>query len=43
MQRLRPGLKLHDFVPEGGHLGLNAVDRQQAATGADRQDIPFGR
>ena len=27
MQRLLLGLELHDLVPEGGHLGLNAVDR----------------
>ena len=27
MRRLLLGLELHDLVPEGGHLGLNAVDR----------------
>jgi hypothetical protein len=27
MQRLLLGLELHGLVPEGGHLGLNAVDR----------------
>lgn len=27
MQRLLLGLELHDLVPEGGHLGLNAVGR----------------
>jgi hypothetical protein len=27
MQRLLLGLELHDLVPEGGHLGLDAIDR----------------
>ena len=27
MQRLLLGLELHDLVPEGGHLGLNAAER----------------
>jgi hypothetical protein len=27
MQRLLLGLKLHDLVPKGGHVGFNAVDR----------------